>query len=257
MGDVVSDGESLSCPFCTAKIKLGVSSSAVESDSKKIANTNNHSFSAPGAQCIVVPSAPKPCQPSGQNVDPGQSPLSVDGSSALGAGCKWMCAQGGLITISSAAQSSMIHDGAAGAESYKPPEGTSRIEPNKAANAPSLKQKTTKFRKAKPKKSHAQRKIDNQKPHLTYKDLRSAQKESKGEVVKIRERDGKPYDHVQEVRDAQRGLKNAIVKLKQDLKDYPAANDNVQKVKELSEASKWLDQSETFLPSTPLKTLTP
>ncbi len=134
MGNVVSDGESLTCPFCTAKIKLGVSSSAVESDSKKIANTNNHSFSAPGAQCIVVPSAPKPCQPSCQNVDPGQSPLSVGGSSALGSGCKWMCAQGGLVTISSAAQSSMIHNGAANADSYNLPGNTSYIEPDAAAN---------------------------------------------------------------------------------------------------------------------------
>ncbi len=140
MGDLVSDGESLTCPFCTAKVKLGVSSSSNESDSKKIANTSNHSFSAPGAQCIVVPSAPKPCQPSGQNVDPGQSPHSVDGCSALGAGCKWMCPQGGLITVSSAAQASMIHNGAANAESYKPPEVTSHIKPQKAANESTYKQ---------------------------------------------------------------------------------------------------------------------
>jgi hypothetical protein len=116
MGDVVSDGDSFSCPFCTDKVKLGVSSSPIESDSKKLATTSNHSFSAPGAQCIVVPSAPKPCQPNAQNIVPGQSPLAIEGSSALGAGCKFMCANGGLLAVSSSSQSSTVHDGAAGAE---------------------------------------------------------------------------------------------------------------------------------------------
>ncbi len=116
MGDVVSDGESFTCPFCTDKVKLGVSSSPFESDSKKLATTSNHSLSAPGAQCIVIPSAPKPCQPNAQNILPGQSPLTIDGSPALGAGCKFMCANGGLLAVSASAQSSTIHDGAAAAE---------------------------------------------------------------------------------------------------------------------------------------------
>src|SRR5580765_7464369 len=134
MGNVVSDGEGFICPFCTDKPKLGVPSSPIESDSKKLANTSNTSFSAPGAQCLVIPSAPKPCQPSAQNVTPGQSPLAIKGSSALGAGCMFMCAQGGLLSVSSSPQSSTIHDGAAGAEGVTPPETLSHKGPPTAAN---------------------------------------------------------------------------------------------------------------------------
>jgi hypothetical protein len=118
MGDFVSDGESFSCPFCTAKVKLGVSSSPMTGDGKKIANTSNFSLSAePGAQCLFIPSAPAPCQPSGKNIYPGQSPLSIDGSTALGAGCKFICTtKPGILTVSASAQSCAHHDGAASAE---------------------------------------------------------------------------------------------------------------------------------------------
>lgn len=115
MGDLVSDGESFRCPFCTGNIKLAVSSSPMQGDGKNIANTDNYSLSAPGAQCIVIPSSPAPCNPSEQSMDPDQSPLKIEGSPALGAGCKFLCAKGGLITVSASAQSAAMHDGASGA----------------------------------------------------------------------------------------------------------------------------------------------
>lgn len=102
MGDLITDGATFSCPFCASKIKLQVSSSKSNSDSKKLANTGNFSLPPPpGGQCTVVPSAPTPCTPSVQSVDPGQTRVKVDGKIALNSGCKMMCSKGGLLTASS------------------------------------------------------------------------------------------------------------------------------------------------------------
>ncbi len=116
MGEYVCDGTEFSCPFCTSKLKLKVTSSPAKSQGKPIANMSNCFFPPPGGQCTVVPSAPVPCTPAAQPVDPGQSPLKVGGPPALGAGCKFQCAKGGLLTVSSAGQSKFKHDvGGAGA----------------------------------------------------------------------------------------------------------------------------------------------
>ena len=97
MGDVVSDGTSFSCPLCTAKLKITVISSSAQGDGKKLANTSNFIFPPPpGAQCLLIPNAPVPCAPPSVSVlDPGQSPVTIDGSKALGAGCKLQCAKSG------------------------------------------------------------------------------------------------------------------------------------------------------------------
>ena len=113
MGDVVSDGTSFSCPLCTGKLKIKVPSSSAEGDAKKLANTGNYLFPPPGAQCLLIPNAPAPCAPpSVSTVDPGQSPIQIDGKKALGADCKLQCAKSGLLTVASPGQSSAQHDGA-------------------------------------------------------------------------------------------------------------------------------------------------
>jgi hypothetical protein len=115
MGNIVADGEGFMCPMCTGKIKLSVSSCSTKGDSKKLATEKNYSLSAPGAQCIVVPTAPQPCQPSIVSVVPGQMAVKIDGATALGASCMMMCAKGGMLSVSSSAQSVAKHGGAGGA----------------------------------------------------------------------------------------------------------------------------------------------
>lgn len=150
MGDVGSDGESYICPFCTDKVKMGISSSPAEGDSKNLGNMSNYSHSAPGAQCLVIPSAPAPCQPNAQPIDPGQSPLAIDGKTALGSGCKFMCCKGGLLTVSSSAQSSATHNGAGGAQVVTPPNVTyTNIERRKAANDNNFGQKKLRDKRGK------------------------------------------------------------------------------------------------------------
>ncbi|MBS0647906.1 MAG: DUF4280 domain-containing protein [Verrucomicrobia bacterium] len=113
MGDFVSDGTEFSCPLCTSKLKIAVPSSSAEGDSKAIANTGNFMFPPPpGAQCLLVPSAPAPCAPPNVSVmDPGQSSLEVDGKKALGSGCMLQCAKSGLLSVASSGQSSAQHGG--------------------------------------------------------------------------------------------------------------------------------------------------
>src|SRR3990167_11249115 len=115
MGNLVGDGTEFSCPFCTGKLALKVPSSSTTGDSKKIANKGNCFFPPPGGNCIVIPSAPVPCTPAAVVTDPGQSPVTVDGMPALGEGCKFQCAKGGLLTVSSPTQTIAKHDGAASA----------------------------------------------------------------------------------------------------------------------------------------------
>ena len=118
MGDVVSDGTEFSCPLCTTKLKIAVPSSSAMGTGKTLATTSNSLFPPPpGGQCLVCPSAPVPCAPSVNNIDPGQSAWQIDGAQALGSGCKFMCAKGGLLTVSSPGQSEAQHDGAEGGPS--------------------------------------------------------------------------------------------------------------------------------------------
>jgi hypothetical protein len=195
MGNVGSDGESFMCPFCTDKVKMGVSSSPAQGDCKKLANLSNYSHSAPGAQCLVVPSAPKPCQPSAQPIDPGQSPLFVDGKSALGAGCKFMCSNGGLLTVSSSAQSSAIHDGAGGAAAAPSPTIlTPPIESTDSANDEDEDQppKKAKFKKGnRDGKSAKQRSRENRKRDGTPGNNKAQNAGFNGAVNKIEKQIGR------------------------------------------------------------------
>ncbi len=100
--------------------------------------------------------------------------------------------------------------------------------------------------------SSTQKKINNIKGHLTFRDLSAAWKENKGEVV-ARKKDGTPWDHVDEAGNAQRGLKNIIQRLKQELARPLSPEARAQKQNELSQASKLLDHSEGFLKSSPHK----
>jgi hypothetical protein len=110
MGDLVCDGNEFSCPFCTSKLKLKVISSPATGDSKKLANKGNSIFPPPGGNCIVIPSAPVPCTPAAFVTDPGQKNVKISELPALGAGCKFQCAKGGLITVSSSGQNKAKHD---------------------------------------------------------------------------------------------------------------------------------------------------
>lgn len=110
MGDLVSDGTEFACPFCTSKLKLKVPSSPATGDGKKLANMANCFFPPPGGNCIVIPSAPVPCTPAAVPIDPGQSPVKIQNMPALGAGCKFQCAKGGLLTVSSSGQSKAKHE---------------------------------------------------------------------------------------------------------------------------------------------------
>lgn len=111
MSDIVSDGTAFSCPLCTGQLKIAVPSSSGEGDSKALANTGNFLFPPPpGAQCLLVPTAPAPCAPPSVSVlSPGQSAVEIDGKTALGSGCKLQCAKSGLLSVASSGQSSAEH----------------------------------------------------------------------------------------------------------------------------------------------------
>lgn len=115
MGNLVCDGTEFSCPFCTSKLKLKVPSSPAKSQGKNLANTGNCFFPPPGGQCTVVPSAPVPCTPAATPIDPGQKPVKIAELPALGVGCKFQCAKGGLLTVSSDGQTKAKHEEAQGA----------------------------------------------------------------------------------------------------------------------------------------------
>ncbi len=111
MSDIVSDGTAFSCPLCTGQLKIAVPSSSAEGDSKALANTGNFLFPPPpGAQCLLVPTAPAPCAPPSVSVlSPGQSAVEIDGKTALGSGCQLQCAKSGLLSVASSGQSSAEH----------------------------------------------------------------------------------------------------------------------------------------------------
>lgn len=122
MGDLVSDGGEFSCNFCTGKLTLKVTSSSASGDSKKLANQINCFFPPPGGNCTFPPNLPPtPCPglPPGSVVSTGQSTVKVDGQTALGDGCKFLCPKAQPVTLSKAGQTVAKHDGAAGATGAK------------------------------------------------------------------------------------------------------------------------------------------
>lgn len=108
MPDLVSDGAEFSCMFCSSKLKLKVTTSSTEGDSKKIANQTNCFFPPSGGNCTFPPSVPpSPCPglPPGAAIAPGQTKVAIDNQLALGDGCKFMCPKGQIVSLSSAGQS--------------------------------------------------------------------------------------------------------------------------------------------------------
>jgi len=110
MGDIVADGAEFKCPLCTGSLKIKVIATKMKGESKKLANKGNCLFPPPGGNCILIPSSPVPCTPAAVNTDPGQSPIKIQSLPALGQGCKFQCAKGGLITRSDSAQTKANHN---------------------------------------------------------------------------------------------------------------------------------------------------
>lgn len=92
-------------------------------------------------------------------------------------------------------------------------------------------------------------KTDRCREHLTERDLDAARRELNGDVVATKS-DGTPWNHVGEVRDAQRGLVNRIEQLKRMLADSRISEQTRSNAQsELSEASRLLDYSRQFVPT--------
>lgn len=124
MGDVVSDGTSFGCAIGTAKLKITVLSSSSEGESKKLANEGNYMFPPPPGGLCQIPGVvpPPPCVPPDvATLMPGQSPVTIDGKKALGAGCMLQCKMfpAGILTVSSSGQGASIHDGAGAGKSVE------------------------------------------------------------------------------------------------------------------------------------------
>jgi hypothetical protein len=79
--------------------------------------------------------------------------------------------------------------------------------------------------------------------------LDAARREAMGEVVAVKP-NGMPYDHIPKVQAGQQGLLNRIEELKAALADayVTGRRDPAALISELSQASRHLDYSETFLP---------
>lgn len=91
-------------------------------------------------------------------------------------------------------------------------------------------------------------KTDRLKEHLTDRDLDAARREANGEVV-ARKPNGEPYDHINEVREAQHGLRSQIIRLQRKLGDTRLSpEDRAATQAELSEASRLLEHSKSYLP---------
>ena len=122
MPDLVSDGSEFSCNFCTSKLKLKIIHSSSSGDSKKLANQMNCFLPPPGGNCTFPPGAPPvPCTgvPPGCVTSTGQATVKIDGQSALGEGCQFLCPKGQPVSLSKASQSVAKHDEASvGAGAY-------------------------------------------------------------------------------------------------------------------------------------------
>lgn len=119
MGDLVSDGGEFSCNFCTGKLKLNVINSSACGDSKKLANRTNCFFPPPGGNCTFPPGVPpSPCPgiPPGSVISTGQTTVKIDGQTALGDGCQFLCPKGQPVTLSKAGQTIAKHNEASSGE---------------------------------------------------------------------------------------------------------------------------------------------
>ena len=113
MPDLISNGAEFSCNFCTSKLKLTVLSSSSLGDSKQLANQTNCFFPPPGGNCTFppgVPPSPCPGLPPGMVTSTGQTTVKIDGQTALGDGCKFICVKGQLVSLSKAGQEVCKHD---------------------------------------------------------------------------------------------------------------------------------------------------
>lgn len=118
MADLVSEESEFSCNFCTSKLKLGIASSCAKGKGKKIGNQTNSFFAPPGGNCTFPPNVPpSPCPgiPPGGVVSTGQSTVKVDGQTALGDGCKFMCPKAQQVALSKAGQEVAKHNEAVSA----------------------------------------------------------------------------------------------------------------------------------------------
>ncbi|MDX8431345.1 MAG: PAAR-like protein [Candidatus Algichlamydia australiensis] len=109
MGEMVGDGAKFTCTLCDSEIELEVSESSTTGSGKKIATESNHKF-IPAPLCKIVPQSPPPCAPAVAITDPGQSPVSIDGSQALGKECQGVCMRGGSLALSDPAQEVFQHN---------------------------------------------------------------------------------------------------------------------------------------------------
>lgn len=113
MGDLVSEGAKFKCNFCTSDLTLSVINSSTTGDSKKLANQTNCMLPPPGGNCTFPPGAPPvPCTgvPPGCVTSTGQSVVKIDGQTALGEGCQFLCPKGQPVSLSSAGQTVAKHD---------------------------------------------------------------------------------------------------------------------------------------------------
>ena len=118
MGYLVADGAEFSCPQCTSKLKLLVTSSSTTGDSKKLANKENCFLPPPGGNCLFpsnLPPMPCPGIPPGNVSSTGQTTVKIDNETALGDGCIFKCPiKPFMASLSSAGQKIVKHDEADG-----------------------------------------------------------------------------------------------------------------------------------------------
>ena len=265
MGEMIADGAEFSCTLCDSKIKMIVPSCSTTGDGKKIANKGNHIL-LPAPMCKINPAAPPPCVPSVTITDPGQSPNNIDDVKGLGKGCKGICARGGSLSLSDAAQKIFQHDGAGGAGAIAAITGA---VVDAAGSGGGEESKDVKKKKDQQKKKNeaetekvldkSKKDIDNTKQHLKggpKGELQASLREAKGEVVCMK-KNGKPFDHINEVQETQQKLKKTIQTLNKKVVGNPKATTSQSKRGEalLSEASKILDHSEGFVKSKPFKSM--
>lgn len=111
MADLVSDGGEFSCNFCTTKLKLSVIKSSTCGDSKQLANQSNCLLPPPpGGMCSLLPGPPVPCTGAFSVTTTGQSTVKIDGQTALGDGCQFLCTKGQPVSLSKAGQEVAKHD---------------------------------------------------------------------------------------------------------------------------------------------------
>lgn len=117
MSELVSDGASFSCNFCTGKLKLMVANSSTDGESKPLATQMNCFLPPPGGNCSLIPGIPPPpCvgAPIGFVVKPGQSSVQIDGQKALGDGAAFLCPLGQNVALSDPGQKVGTHNEAKG-----------------------------------------------------------------------------------------------------------------------------------------------